>query len=226
MIQRAIQQRAFPLHRMCLVNGRPRAPVCISCSTRVRLHDAPVNTLPPRLQIVPLPRNAPIPQPGMLPRGDTQEQIQVRAARRQRRASAESPHRAGTHARRPAAVAVGDDAVVGRGDVDRLFAPVRAGEGRAGEVGVQDGHFLRRVLFHEPGEAGPEHGGGGGEEGLAQRLERGEGDVDVREEGLGADLGRVLGCWCLCGRGGDQSVCLCPCPLTAENRKIVDVREC
>lgn len=132
----------------------------------------------------------------MLPCADTHEQIQVRAPWRQRWASAEPSHRACTHVRRPAAIAVGDNSEISRGYVDRLFPPMRAWVGRAGEIGVQYRHFLARVLFDEPCEAGPKHGGGGSEKGLAQRLKGGEGDVYIGEEGFGADLGRVFRCWC------------------------------
>ncbi len=93
---------------------------------------------------------------------------------------------------------------VGGGHVDGLFAVVGAGEGGAGEVGVEDAEAAVAALvvaFDEPGEAGAEEGGGGCDEGFAEGGDGGEGSGDGFSEGFGANFFGVLGGRCL--RWGD-----------------------
>ena len=70
----------------------------------------------------------------------------------------------------PSLLATGEQVSRGSCRVDGLAAVVRAREGRAGEVGVQDAELLVRVALDEPGESGAEHGICGGDEGLAEGL--------------------------------------------------------
>ena len=74
----------------------------------------------------------------------------------------------------PSLLTTGDQISRGSRHVDGLAAVVRAREGRAGQVGVEDAEMLVRVAFDEPGEAGAEHGICGGDEGLAEGLQGGE----------------------------------------------------
>ena len=75
-----------------------------------------------------------------------------------------------------------------------LAAVVGAREGRAGEVGVEDAELAGRVVFDEPGEAGAEHGGCGGDEGFSEGGEGGEaGEFDLLDHCFGGGFG----VWCL-----------------------------
>ena len=109
----------------------------------ILLHHIPVDALPPRLEELPLPAHAIVPQPHMLPRVDPEQHLQVLAARRELGAPARRRVRADRAGRavqvqrvRLRIRAAGD--VRGRGGhVARLLPEVRARVGGAGDVGRQ-----------------------------------------------------------------------------------------
>ena len=169
----------------------PRPPHNRLIKYPILLHDTPIHTLPPRLQIPPLPSNAPIPQPEMLPRAHPQQYLRARSPQSHSRVQ-----RAGCGAegsRCSARAEFGDGGGVFGVHVDGLFAVVCAGEGGAGYIRTEDRQrrvvggirLPGRVGFQEPDEAGAEHGGGGGEEGFFEGVGGGEGGREALAEERG-----------------------------------------
>lgn len=155
-------------------------------------NDIPINAIPPRLQILLLLQHAPIRHVDMLPRVDTEYWVDIDASRRDLRSRAEAAVRPdgvdNRHVRHGLlAVVVGRVRDIGLGlgvHVLGLEAPVRAGIGRAGDVGGEQ-RKLALLGLDEPDEARPEHGVRGGDELAAQRLDGGEGGLHPLLEGRG-----------------------------------------
>lgn len=162
-------------YHLCYNRLGPASPFDEVCDTSLGhvAHYIPVYPVPPRRHEFVLVRDAPVLEPHMLPRVDTQHRRQIDASWRKwllrvTEASMCTDRIRNLHGREPAVLA---QRAEGR---DGLLAPVmRTGVWRASQVCRQEAELLV-IGLDKPDEARSEHGRGSGDHFAAKRLNGGE----------------------------------------------------